>query len=153
MGMLASPKRKEYSDNGPHTIPAFRRTRERSARDPMPYAISNSAFGNVLVASNPKGVASILIGDEPAALIEELQDNFPGATLRAAIAWSPHRTRGCLVPAAHTARAVRRSSKSLLECRPHLSNSTTRFGVRGGPQVTLKTGVGQRIWTRRRPCS
>ena len=108
MGMLASPKRKEYSDNGPHTIPAFRRTRERSARDPMPYAISNSAFGNVLVASNPKGVASILIGDEPAALIEELQDNFPGATLRAAIAWSPHRTRGCLVPAAHTARAVRR---------------------------------------------
>jgi AraC family transcriptional regulator, regulatory protein of adaptative response / methylated-DNA-[protein]-cysteine methyltransferase len=47
------------------------------------YAIGNSALGSVLVASSGKGVASILIGDGPAALIEELKGNFPGAALRA----------------------------------------------------------------------
>ena len=47
------------------------------------YAIGNSVLGTVLVASSAKGVASILIGDDPAALIEELKGKFPGVTLRA----------------------------------------------------------------------
>jgi AraC family transcriptional regulator of adaptative response/methylated-DNA-[protein]-cysteine methyltransferase len=47
------------------------------------YAIGESALGSVLVASSAKGVASILIGDDPTALIEELQGNFPGAGLQA----------------------------------------------------------------------
>ncbi|HTI82322.1 MAG TPA: methylated-DNA--[protein]-cysteine S-methyltransferase [Acetobacteraceae bacterium] len=49
----------------------------------MCYAIGNSALGHVLVASSARGVASILIGDEPATVIEELQDSFPDAELRA----------------------------------------------------------------------
>jgi AraC family transcriptional regulator of adaptative response/methylated-DNA-[protein]-cysteine methyltransferase len=47
------------------------------------YAIGNSMLGTVLVASSAKGVASILIGDDPFALIKELKGKFPGATLRA----------------------------------------------------------------------
>jgi AraC family transcriptional regulator, regulatory protein of adaptative response / methylated-DNA-[protein]-cysteine methyltransferase len=53
------------------------------ARETLRFAIGSSALGNVLVASSAKGVASILIGDEPAALVEELRDSFPGAELRA----------------------------------------------------------------------
>ena len=56
------------------------------ANDPhetLCYAIGDSMLGTVLVASSAKGVASILIGDDPAVLIEELKGKFPGATLRA----------------------------------------------------------------------
>jgi AraC family transcriptional regulator of adaptative response/methylated-DNA-[protein]-cysteine methyltransferase len=52
-------------------------------REMLRYAIGDSALGSVLVASSAKGVASILIGDDPTALIEELQGNFPGASLQA----------------------------------------------------------------------
>jgi len=52
-------------------------------REVLCYAFGNSALGNVLVAFSPKGVASILIGDEPATLIEELRDSFRDARLRA----------------------------------------------------------------------
>jgi AraC family transcriptional regulator of adaptative response/methylated-DNA-[protein]-cysteine methyltransferase len=61
-------------------------TRSTPADDPretLRYAIGDSALGSVLVASSTKGVASILIGDDPTALIEELQGNFPGASLQA----------------------------------------------------------------------
>jgi AraC family transcriptional regulator of adaptative response/methylated-DNA-[protein]-cysteine methyltransferase len=54
-----------------------------NAHETLCYAIGSSVFGSVLVASSGKGVASILIGDEPACLLEELAGNFPGATLRA----------------------------------------------------------------------
>jgi AraC family transcriptional regulator, regulatory protein of adaptative response / methylated-DNA-[protein]-cysteine methyltransferase len=62
-------------------------TRATPANDPretLRYSIGDSALGSVLVASSAKGVASILIGDDRAALIEELQGNFPGAVLQAA---------------------------------------------------------------------
>jgi AraC family transcriptional regulator of adaptative response/methylated-DNA-[protein]-cysteine methyltransferase len=48
------------------------------------YAIGNSVLGSVLVATSGKGVASILIGDDRASLIEELKGNFPDAALQAA---------------------------------------------------------------------
>jgi AraC family transcriptional regulator, regulatory protein of adaptative response / methylated-DNA-[protein]-cysteine methyltransferase len=49
------------------------------ANDPhetLCYAIGNSLLGNVLVASRAKGVVSVLIGDDPAVLIEQLTANF-----------------------------------------------------------------------------
>lgn len=52
-------------------------------RETLRYAIGESALGSVLVASSAKGVASILIGDDQTALIEELRGTFPGATLQA----------------------------------------------------------------------
>jgi AraC family transcriptional regulator of adaptative response/methylated-DNA-[protein]-cysteine methyltransferase len=61
-------------------------TRGAQADDPretLCYAIGDSTLGSLLVASSAKGVASILIGDDPAALIEELRSDFPGAVVRA----------------------------------------------------------------------
>ena len=45
------------------------------------FAIGESSLGAILVASSAKGVASILIGDDPNALVEDLQDRFPKARL------------------------------------------------------------------------
>ena len=45
------------------------------------FAIGESSLGAILVASSGKGVASILIGDDPNALVEDLQDRFPRARL------------------------------------------------------------------------
>jgi AraC family transcriptional regulator of adaptative response/methylated-DNA-[protein]-cysteine methyltransferase len=45
------------------------------------FAIAQSSFGAILVASSEKGVASILIGDDPNTLAEDLQDRFPKARL------------------------------------------------------------------------
>lgn len=48
------------------------------------YSAGNSTLGHVLVASSAKGVASILIGDDPRFLVEELRTYFPSAALRTA---------------------------------------------------------------------
>jgi AraC family transcriptional regulator of adaptative response/methylated-DNA-[protein]-cysteine methyltransferase len=45
------------------------------------FAIGESSLGAILVASSEKGVASILIGDDPNTLAEDLQDRFPKARL------------------------------------------------------------------------
>lgn len=45
------------------------------------FAIGESSFGAILVASSEKGVASILIGGDPNTLAENLQDRFPKARL------------------------------------------------------------------------
>src|SRR5271169_4886766 len=62
----------------PSTAPA------NDLHETLSYAIGNSVLGSVLVATSGKGVASILIGDDQASLIEELKGNFPDAALRAA---------------------------------------------------------------------
>lgn len=45
------------------------------------FAIGESSLGSILVASSDKGVASILIGDDPDVLARNLQDRFPKARL------------------------------------------------------------------------
>ena len=45
------------------------------------FAVGESTLGAILVASGDKGVAAILIGDDPAALVDDLQDQFPNAQL------------------------------------------------------------------------
>jgi AraC family transcriptional regulator of adaptative response/methylated-DNA-[protein]-cysteine methyltransferase len=44
-----------------------------------------SSLGAILVASSRKGVASILIGDDPNELVQNLRDRFPEARLIAAL--------------------------------------------------------------------
>src|SRR5690606_10023717 len=51
------------------------------ANEEMRYAIARTSLGSLLVASSGKGVACILLGDDPAALLRELQDRFPRAGL------------------------------------------------------------------------
>jgi AraC family transcriptional regulator of adaptative response/methylated-DNA-[protein]-cysteine methyltransferase len=45
------------------------------------FAIGECALGSILVARSEKGVCAILLGDEPDALLRDLQDRFPRATL------------------------------------------------------------------------
>ncbi|HLH96547.1 MAG TPA: bifunctional DNA-binding transcriptional regulator/O6-methylguanine-DNA methyltransferase Ada [Xanthobacteraceae bacterium] len=45
------------------------------------FAVGQSSLGAILVASSQKGVAAILMGDDPEALLRDLQDRFPKARL------------------------------------------------------------------------
>jgi AraC family transcriptional regulator, regulatory protein of adaptative response / methylated-DNA-[protein]-cysteine methyltransferase len=45
------------------------------------FAVGQSSLGAILVASSRKGVASILLGDDPDQLVRNLQDRFPKAHL------------------------------------------------------------------------
>jgi AraC family transcriptional regulator, regulatory protein of adaptative response / methylated-DNA-[protein]-cysteine methyltransferase len=45
------------------------------------FAVGQSTLGAILVAASEKGVCSIALGDDPNALVKELQDRFPKAEL------------------------------------------------------------------------
>lgn len=55
--------------------------REGGANEDIRFAVGQSCLGAILVASSRKGVASILLGDDPDALVRSLQDRFPKARL------------------------------------------------------------------------
>lgn len=55
--------------------------RAGGANEQIRFALGQSSLGAVLVASSTKGVAAILLGDDPDALLRALQDRFPKATL------------------------------------------------------------------------
>lgn len=58
-----------------------RRYRAGGAGEVLRFAIGATSLGAVLVASGNRGVAAILLGDDADALVRDLQDRFPGATL------------------------------------------------------------------------
>ena len=45
------------------------------------FAVGEASLGAMLVAATDKGVAAIMLGDDPDALVRELQDRFPRAKL------------------------------------------------------------------------
>ena len=53
----------------------------RGEGEELRFAIGQSSLGAILVASSQKGVACILLGDDPEALVRELQDRFRQARL------------------------------------------------------------------------
>jgi AraC family transcriptional regulator of adaptative response/methylated-DNA-[protein]-cysteine methyltransferase len=55
--------------------------RAGGANEDIRFAVGQSSLGAILVASSDKGVASILIGDDPDGLVRDLQDRFPKARL------------------------------------------------------------------------
>jgi AraC family transcriptional regulator, regulatory protein of adaptative response / methylated-DNA-[protein]-cysteine methyltransferase len=55
--------------------------RAGGADEEIRFAVGQSSLGAILVASSKKGVASILIGDDPNELVQDLQDRFPKARL------------------------------------------------------------------------
>lgn len=48
-------------------------------RETLHFAVGQTSLGAILVASSDKGVAAILLGNDPAALLTDLQDRFPNA--------------------------------------------------------------------------
>jgi AraC family transcriptional regulator of adaptative response/methylated-DNA-[protein]-cysteine methyltransferase len=45
------------------------------------FAVGECSLGSILVARSERGVCAIFLGDDPDALVRELQDRFPRATL------------------------------------------------------------------------
>ena len=57
------------------------RFRRGGAAETIRFAVGDCSLGAILVAATGKGVCAILLGDEPEALVHELEDRFPGADL------------------------------------------------------------------------
>jgi len=57
------------------------RYRKGGANEEIRFAIGQSSFGAILVASSATGVVAILIGDDPDVLARDLQDRFPKADI------------------------------------------------------------------------
>ena len=55
--------------------------RSGGAHEVLSFAIGQCSLGAILVASSAKGVAAILLGDDPATLLRDLEDRFPNAQL------------------------------------------------------------------------
>ncbi|MEI9850293.1 MAG: bifunctional DNA-binding transcriptional regulator/O6-methylguanine-DNA methyltransferase Ada [Sphingomonas sp.] len=55
--------------------------RAGGADEQIRFAVGQTTLGAILVASSGKGVAAILLGDDPDALVRDLQDRFPRARL------------------------------------------------------------------------
>ena len=53
--------------------------RAGAANEEIMFAVGETSLGPILVASSRKGVASILLGDDPNELVQSLQDHFPKA--------------------------------------------------------------------------
>jgi AraC family transcriptional regulator of adaptative response/methylated-DNA-[protein]-cysteine methyltransferase len=56
--------------------------RRGGANTTIHFAVGQCSLGAILVATSPRGVCAILIGDEPDALVRDLEDRFPRATLQ-----------------------------------------------------------------------
>jgi AraC family transcriptional regulator of adaptative response/methylated-DNA-[protein]-cysteine methyltransferase len=57
------------------------RYRAGGARAKIRFAVGECSLGSILVARSEQGVCAILLGDDPDALVCDLQDRFPRATL------------------------------------------------------------------------
>lgn len=55
--------------------------RSGGAHEVLTFAVGQCSLGAILVASSKKGVAAILLGDDPDQLVRDLQDRFPKAGL------------------------------------------------------------------------
>jgi len=55
--------------------------RAGGANEEIRFAVGETSLGAILVASSKKGVASILLGNDPDELVRDLQDRFPKARL------------------------------------------------------------------------
>jgi len=55
--------------------------RAGGAHTDIHFAIGECSLGSILVATSGRGVCSILIGEDPVSLIQNLQDQFPKANL------------------------------------------------------------------------
>jgi AraC family transcriptional regulator, regulatory protein of adaptative response / methylated-DNA-[protein]-cysteine methyltransferase len=57
------------------------RYRAGGAREELRFAVGQCSLGAIVVACSARGVAAILLGDDPNALTRDLQDRFRNATL------------------------------------------------------------------------
>ena len=70
-----------YADSNARLGMSPKAFRAGGAREDLRFAIGECVLGAILVASSAKGIAAILLGDDPEVLIRQLQDGFPNARL------------------------------------------------------------------------
>ena len=51
------------------------------AKEEIKFAVGQSSLGAILIASSKKGVAAMLLGDDPDKLLRDLHDRLPKARL------------------------------------------------------------------------
>jgi AraC family transcriptional regulator of adaptative response/methylated-DNA-[protein]-cysteine methyltransferase len=56
-------------------------TKEKLNTKSIYFAIADCSLGSILVAESERGICSILIGDDPARLEQDLRNRFPKANL------------------------------------------------------------------------
>ena len=104
--------------------------RAGGANEEIKFAVGQTSLGAILVASSTKGVASILLGDDPDKLVRNLQDRFPKARLVAPIA---------NMSADIARRRLRRKSS-------HRSGFAARCARHGIPAARLAGPAGDSHW-------
>jgi AraC family transcriptional regulator of adaptative response/methylated-DNA-[protein]-cysteine methyltransferase len=55
--------------------------RAGGAQTDIRFAVGECSLGSILVAQSERGICAIFLGDDPDALVRELQDQFPNANL------------------------------------------------------------------------
>lgn len=70
-----------HADAGPALGMSPSRFRVGGKGIEMRFAVGECSLGAVLVAATEKGVCAILLGDDPQALVRDLQDRFAGAEI------------------------------------------------------------------------
>lgn len=76
---MKTPLKKIAVRDGDRVVPSV--GRDRTTVEIIRFAVGNCSLGSVLVASSEKGICAISLGDDPAFLVKNLQDNFPRAHL------------------------------------------------------------------------
>ena len=84
------------------------------------------SLGSILVAQSAKGVCAILLGDDPDALVRDLQDRFPARDARSAAMRAFEQTRG----AGSSASSRRRRSASICRSTCAARRSSSACGRR-----------------------
>lgn len=70
-----------YEESGPMLGMTPTEYRAGGAQTDIHFAIGQCSLGAILVAQSPRGICAILLGDDPHALVCDLQDRFPAARL------------------------------------------------------------------------
>ncbi|CAJ0853232.1 Bifunctional transcriptional activator/DNA repair enzyme Ada [Ralstonia mannitolilytica] len=78
-GFNASSRFYEASDSVLGMTPS--RYRAGGAQTTIRFAVGECSLGSILVAQSDRGICAILMGDDPDALVRDLQDTFPQAEL------------------------------------------------------------------------
>ena len=73
-----------YAGAGQQLGMAPARYRKGGAGESIRYALGSCSLGTLLVASTAKGICALLIGDAPAALVDDLRARFPHAAVEPA---------------------------------------------------------------------
>jgi AraC family transcriptional regulator of adaptative response/methylated-DNA-[protein]-cysteine methyltransferase len=71
-----------YADAADSLGMSPRAYQNRGAGEQIRFAVGSTTLGEVVVAATDKGVCAVALGDDPDALVRDLEDRFSGADLR-----------------------------------------------------------------------